>query len=76
MAGKSNCFSNGSSSICESAALAGHLKLQNWPEVARHVKIISGLSAMIRDDAAEILAENGSSAGAAAVAGRLSAEMN
>jgi hypothetical protein len=31
---------------------------------------------MIRDDAVEILAEDGSSAGAASVAGRLSAEMH
>jgi hypothetical protein len=29
---------------------------QNWDEVSRHVKIINGLSSMIRDDAQAILA--------------------
>lgn len=28
---------------------------KNWPEVCRHVRLINGLSAMIRDDAREIL---------------------
>ena len=36
-------------------ALCGHSSLGNWDEVARHVKLINGLSAMIRDDAREIL---------------------
>ncbi len=37
-------------------ALCGHSSLGNWEEVARHIKLINGLSAMIRDDAREILA--------------------
>ena len=37
-------------------ALCGHSSLGNWDEVSRHVKLINGLSAMIRDDAREILA--------------------
>lgn len=37
-------------------ALCGYASLGNWEEVARHVKLINGLSAMIRDDAREILA--------------------
>ena len=37
-------------------ALCGHSTLGNWGEVARHIKLINGLSAMIRDDAREILA--------------------
>ena len=36
-------------------SLCGHANLGNWDEVARHVKIINGLSAMIRDDAREIV---------------------
>ncbi|OVE79638.1 hypothetical protein BVY02_02645 [bacterium J17] len=36
-------------------ALCGHASLGNWDEVARHVKIINGLSSMIRDDAREII---------------------
>ena len=36
-------------------ALCGHSTLGNWDEVARHIKLINGLSAMIRDDAREIL---------------------
>lgn len=36
-------------------ALCGHSSLGNWDEVARHIKLINGLSAMIRDDAREIL---------------------
>ena len=37
-------------------ALCGYAKVRNWDEVARHVKLINGLSAMIRDDAREIVA--------------------
>lgn len=37
-------------------ALCGYAKVGNWDEVARHVKLINGLSAMIRDDAREIVA--------------------
>lgn len=37
-------------------ALCGHAHLGNWDEVARHVKLINGLSTMIRDDAREIVA--------------------
>ncbi len=37
-------------------SLCGHANLGDWDEVARHVKIINGLSAMIRDDAREIVA--------------------
>ncbi len=36
--------------------LKTHIAGENWEEVARHVKIINGLSAMIRDDAQSILA--------------------
>ena len=36
--------------------LCGHVSLGNWDEVARHIKLINGLSSMIRDDAREILA--------------------
>jgi hypothetical protein len=35
--------------------LKTHIANENWDEVARHVKIINGLSAMIRDDAQSIL---------------------
>lgn len=35
-------------------ALCGHASLGNWPEVNRHVKLINGLSLMIRDDARTI----------------------
>jgi len=38
-------------------SLCGHASLGNWEEVARHVKLINGLSFMIRDDARDILAE-------------------
>ncbi len=31
--------------------MCGHASLQNWDEVKRHIKLINGLSAMIRDDA-------------------------
>ncbi|MCB0324222.1 MAG: hypothetical protein KDD69_11645 [Bdellovibrionales bacterium] len=37
-------------------SLCGHASLGNWNEVARHIKLINGLSFMIRDDAREILA--------------------
>ena len=37
-------------------ALCGHACLGNWDEVARHVRIINGLSGMIRDDAREVIA--------------------
>jgi hypothetical protein len=36
--------------------LKTHIANENWEEVTRHVKIINGLSAMIRDDAQSILA--------------------
>lgn len=35
--------------------LQGHITEQNWDEVSRHVKLINGLSTMIRDDAQAIL---------------------
>ena len=35
--------------------LCEHLNKGNWDEVSRHVGIINGLSAMIRDDARSIL---------------------
>lgn len=35
--------------------LRDHLSLQNWEEVGRHVRLINGLSTMIRDDAQAIL---------------------
>lgn len=35
--------------------LLGHASLGNWNEVTRHVKLISGLSSMIRDDARDVL---------------------
>lgn len=35
--------------------LKEHLSQQNWDEVARHVRLINGLSSMIRDDAQAIL---------------------
>ena len=37
-------------------ALCGFASLGDWTEVSRHVQLINGLSAMIRDDAREILA--------------------
>ena len=36
--------------------LKKYIDSQDWDEVTRHVKIINGLSAMIRDDAQAILA--------------------
>lgn len=35
--------------------LVGHMEKENWKEVTRHVSLINGLSAMIRDDAKAIL---------------------
>ena len=35
--------------------LTEHISSQNWDEVGRHVKLINGLSGMIRDDAQSIL---------------------
>lgn len=35
--------------------LCGHIRGGNWDEVTRHVSLINGLSAMIRDDARAIL---------------------
>ncbi|HQH26025.1 MAG TPA: hypothetical protein PLP17_01400 [Oligoflexia bacterium] len=35
--------------------LRAHLTSQNWEEVGRHVRLINGLSTMIRDDAQAIL---------------------
>ena len=35
--------------------LREHIANQNWSEVSRHVKLINGLSSMIRDDAQAIL---------------------
>jgi hypothetical protein len=34
-------------------AMCGYASLENWEEVHRHIKLINGLSAMIRDDARE-----------------------
>ncbi len=42
--------------------LCGHVTLGTWDEVARHIKLINGLSSMIRDDAREILAAVNNSA--------------
>ncbi|MCB0346096.1 MAG: hypothetical protein KDD66_13340 [Bdellovibrionales bacterium] len=39
--------------------LRGYLADQNWDQVSRHIKLINGLSSMIRDDAQQILATNG-----------------
>lgn len=36
-------------------SLRSHLAVGNWDEVNRHVSLINGLSAMIRDDARAIL---------------------
>lgn len=38
--------------------LCGHAVQGNWSEVNRHVKLINGLSLMIRDDARELLNPN------------------
>lgn len=35
--------------------LRSHMTNQNWDEVTRHIKIINGLSSMIKDDAQSIL---------------------
>lgn len=37
--------------------LSQHLRTQNWSDVHRDVKLINGLSGMIRDDAEGILAQ-------------------
>ncbi len=37
------------------ASLCSHIERGNWDEVSRHVGLINGLSAMIRDDARAIL---------------------
>jgi len=37
------------------SSLCQHISSGNWDEVTRHVNIINGLSAMIRDDARAIL---------------------
>ena len=39
--------------------LREHLDNQNWDEVGRRVRLINGLSSMIRDDAQAILASAG-----------------
>lgn len=39
-------------------SLCGHAALGNWQEVSRHIRLINGLSTLIRDDAREILSEN------------------
>lgn len=39
--------------------LKSHLDSQNWAEVTRHVKLINGLSALIREDAQELLSDGG-----------------
>jgi hypothetical protein len=39
----------------QASALRDHMDSGNWDEVARHVSLINGLSAMIRDDARGIL---------------------
>ena len=45
--------------VVKQRSLAGglrkYIECENWDEVARHVKLINGLSAMIRDDAQAIL---------------------
>ena len=40
-----------------------HIERQDWKEVSRHVKLINGLSSMIRDDAQALL--NGEEPGGA-----------
>lgn len=35
--------------------LRAHMQSQNWDEVSRHIKIINGLSSMIKEDAQSIL---------------------
>lgn len=37
------------------SSLCDHLNRGNWHEVTRHVSLINGLSAMIRDDARSVL---------------------
>lgn len=36
-------------------SLCGHATFGDWDEVARHIRIINGLSVMIRDDAREVV---------------------
>ena len=36
-------------------ALCGYASMGKWEEVSRHIKLINGLSTMIRDDAKEIV---------------------
>lgn len=43
------------------AKLKDHISKQNWSEVSRHVRLINGLSAMIREDAQAILGKLSSS---------------
>ena len=35
--------------------MCGHAAIGNWDEVNRHIKLINGLSCLIRDDALEII---------------------
>lgn len=37
------------------SAMSTFVEQGNWPEVSRHIKLINGLSEMIRDDAREIV---------------------
>lgn len=37
------------------SSLSRHVANNNWEEVGRHVRIINGLSSMIRDDARELV---------------------
>jgi len=48
------------------SVLRNHISEQNWEEVSRHVKLINGLSSMIRDDAQAILSGNSDSESKAA----------
>ena len=54
-----NRVSQYSSIVAKQRSLADGLRdcldQQNWEEVARHVRLINGLSSMIRDDAQAIL---------------------
>jgi hypothetical protein len=36
-------------------ALCGYAAIGSWDQVSRHIKIINGLSSMIRDDAREVI---------------------
>ncbi len=35
--------------------LCDHMKMRDWYQVSRHIRIINGLSQMIRDDARELI---------------------